>query len=75
MVLFFEPHLLSWYLASLAEAADKFNFHVKEKPGLESMWVVFLLKYEMAVLMDFELLALEEVQIGTQPTLFKLMVS
>lgn len=39
------------------------------------MWVVFLLKYEMAVLMDFELLALEEVQIGTQPTLFKLMVS
>lgn len=43
---------------------------VKEKPVLKSLRVVFLLKYEkeMAVLMDFVLLALEEVQIGTQPT-------
>lgn len=55
---------------SLAEAADKFHFPVKEKPGLESLYVVFLLRYEkeMTVLVDFGILALEEVQIGIQPT-------
>lgn len=65
----FGPYLLSWYLASLAEVADKFHFPVKEKPWLESLCVVFLLRYEkeMAVLVGFGLLALEEVQIGIQP--------
>lgn len=52
----------------MAEAADKFDFPVKERPALESLYVVFPLKYEkeMAVLMDFDLLALEDVQIGIQ---------